>query len=92
MRINAGNYEVGSWAPGEGTSATGGLATQDAGSWVFLAATFDAAANWNLYRYDELISTTPGVSGALEMDAPWAIGSRGDTTVDGRFSAGRSMK
>jgi hypothetical protein len=89
MRINGGDYEVGSWTgSGEGATATGGLATQDIGSWVFLAGTFDGAS-WNLYRYDELIASGAGANGALEMDGiPWSIGSRGDTSDDGRFFGG----
>jgi len=95
MRIQDGNYNVGSWGPdsgnpGEGASSTGGLASGDAagGIWVFLAGTYDGA-NWNLYRYDSLIASGPGTVGAMIFDAPWSIGSRGDTSVgDERYFPG----
>ena len=86
LRINGGKYDVGSWSPGEGTNSAAGLATQDIGNWVFLAGTFDGT-DWRLYRYGSLIAgPSPGLSGALVMDASWSIGSRGDTSTDGRFS------
>ena len=88
MRVNSGAYEVGSYAPGEGTNSAAGLATGDIGNWVFVAGTYDGA-NWNLYRYDQLIAgPAPGPSGAVTNDAPWSIGSRGDPTTDGRFFGG----
>jgi hypothetical protein len=91
LRINSGNYEAGAW---DGTTTFGtnapmnsaGLGS-DVGNWVFLATTYDAAGNWNLYRYDQLVASAPATQGAMIMFNPWSIGSAGPNT-EGRFLGG----
>lgn len=91
MRINNGVYEVGSWDGTSTYSVTGAMNTggvgSDIGNWVFLAATYDGA-NWNLYRYDNLVTNAPFAFGSLSVpDAPWSIGSAGPNT-SGRWLGG----
>lgn len=90
MRINSGNYEVGSWDGTTTYSVTGAMNTgglgSDIGNWVFIAATYDGA-NWNLYRYDNLVTNAPFGTGAMVFDAPWSIASAGPNS-EGRFLGG----
>jgi len=88
MRINAGNYEVGSGLRGRHQCRPAARPPR------MLAVGF----SWlRLSMPEEICTATmsylqlPRSQWSFEMDA-LAIGSRGDTTVDGRFSAGRSMK
>jgi len=57
LRINAGNYGVGSWESG-GVETTGSPAASDIGKWVFLVGTYDGA-KWNLYHNGELMASNP---------------------------------
>ncbi len=91
FRINAGDYQVGSWESGSTTTA-GAPAVNDIGKWVFLVGTYDGA-KWNIYHNGDLIASTAvansGAAVFLDTLVPWSIGSRGDPTLgDGRFFRG----
>lgn len=91
FRINAGDYQVGSWESG-GVSTAGTPAVNDIGKWVFLVGTYDGT-NWNLYHNGQLIAmaavANSGNSEFLDTTVPWSIGSRGDPTLgDGRYFRG----
>ena len=88
LLLDQGYYEVGSSIDGTTFyTVVSPMPGGDVGNWVFLAGTWDGTA-WNLYRYDSLVASGDFPTGALEVDAPWAIGSRGDSSSDGRFFGG----
>jgi hypothetical protein len=80
LRINNGNYEVGSWN-GTGVSATAAMPAGDLGKWVHLAGVFDGS-HWLLYRDGVLIGSSATTrQGALAVSSVnWAIGARGTGT------------
>jgi hypothetical protein len=88
LLLDQGMYEVGSTVDGTTFNIVADpMPSGDAGNWVFLAGTYDGTT-WSLYRYDKLIASGDFDTGAIMMDAPWSIGSRGDTSADGRFFGG----
>ena len=72
LRINNGRYEVGSGSSGPAASAL--IPSADLMTFVHLAGVYDGAA-WTLYRNGAALNTTPSSSGALTLNANWAIGS-----------------
>jgi Concanavalin A-like lectin/glucanases superfamily/Immunoglobulin domain/Immunoglobulin I-set domain len=88
MRIDGDQYEVGSWDGTANYETSIPIPDGDRNNWVFLAATYDGS-NWNLYRYDQLASSSAQTTGALSFDASWGIGLRGDADpLDGRRFGG----
>ena len=88
LLLDQGYYEVGSSIDGTTFyTVFNPMPSGDVGNWVFLAGTWDGTA-WNLYRYDSLIASGDFPTGAIAVDAPWSIGSRGDPSSDGRFFGG----
>jgi hypothetical protein len=81
LRINAGNYEVGSWN-GNTASASAAMPASDLGQWVHLAGVYDSSAQkWLLYRDGVLIASSATRQGALAVNGmDWAIGARGTGT------------
>jgi Concanavalin A-like lectin/glucanases superfamily len=75
LRINNGNYQVGSWN-GQDFATSAEVPTSDVGRWVYLAGVYDGA-RWILYRDGELLSSTPHPLGAFFVDGAWSIGARG---------------
>ncbi len=85
LKIDSGNYVVGSAATTNGLGTTTYAASfavpgGDLGSaaWIHLAGTYDGA-NWKLYRNGLLVATQAAAVGALPVDiGDWAIGSTGN--------------
>ncbi len=82
LRIYNGQYQVGSW-DGTGHLASAGIPATDAGSWVQLTGVYDGTA-WKLYDNGVLLNSTADATGAVAVDAGWAIGSRGGGSDDQR--------
>jgi hypothetical protein len=80
LRINGGGYEVGSADIDDAYGVGVAIPEGDIGNWVFLTGTWDGTA-WNLYRNDALVASSDFTTGALQVDAPWSIGSRGDPNL-----------
>lgn len=78
LRINNGNYEVGSW-DGSTHFATAAIPSGDVNHWVHLVGVYDGAA-WKLYRNGALVATQTDAVGAVSVNANWAIGARFDGT------------
>ena len=75
LRIVNGQYQVGSW---DGTDhvAVGGNVGDDVGRWTHLCGVYDGAA-WILYRNGLEIGRSAPTTGAVAVNAPWAIGAKG---------------
>jgi len=84
LRVRDNNYETDSWDASGNHWVTVGGAGADIGQWVHLAGTYDGS-NWNLYRNGQLLGSTLDSVGAVEVNAGWAIGSRGGGTADRLF-------
>jgi len=84
LRVFDGNYDTGSWDASGNHWVTVGGAGADIGQWVHLAGTYDGSS-WNLYRNGQLLGSTADSVGAVEVNAGWAIGSRGGGTADRLF-------
>ncbi|MCA1553348.1 MAG: DUF11 domain-containing protein, partial [Chloroflexi bacterium] len=78
MRINNGNYEVGSW---DGTNhvASAAIPAGDINRWVHLVGAYDGAA-WRLYRNGAQVASAASTTGAVAVNQNWAIGARGNGT------------
>ena len=78
LRINAGKYEIGSWN-GKNHFTSFSIPSGDVNNWVHLAGVFDGVA-WRLYRNGVQVSALNDATGAVTVNANWAIGSRGTGT------------
>lgn len=78
FRIHSGEYQIGSWN-GTDYRAEMNIPQCDLMKWVHLAGVYDGI-NWLLYRNGKLEASNPSTIGAIEVDADWAIGARGDGT------------
>ena len=84
LRIVDGEYQAGSWT-GANEEVKAPMQAGDVGSWVHLAALFDGT--WRLYRNGIQVGTG-GDSGAVAVNAEWAIGARarlGDRHFEGEI-------
>jgi YD repeat-containing protein len=80
LRINNGQYQVGSW---NGTSylASAAIPAGDVGTWVHLTGVYDPdAGQWRLYRNGQLIASAAHATGAVAVNGDWVIGARGTGT------------
>jgi hypothetical protein len=76
FRVNGGKYQVGSWnGPNYYTQYP--VDKADLNNWVHLAGVYDGK-NWILYKNGVQVASTASTTGALAVNAPWAIGSRGN--------------
>jgi hypothetical protein len=76
---NGATYSVGS---SDGTTFHGATAPVPAGvlgggQWVYMAGTYDGS-HWNLYTNGVLAKSVADATGAVPVNAEWAIGSTGD--------------
>ena len=76
LRISSGDYEINSWN-GSPHKVTVPMPSEDLNTWVHLAGTYDGTT-WRLYRNGVEVGATVDSVGALEMDADWAVGARGN--------------
>lgn len=77
LRIREGRYEVGSLDSTGPHRVSYTIPSQDVNAWVHLVGVYDGAA-WRLYRNGEQVAMTYDATGAPALDAPWAIGAKGD--------------
>ncbi len=77
LRLIDGNYEIGSWN-GPDHKVTMPIPPEDktGANWVHLAGVYDGSA-WKIYRNGKLGNARAEATGALQVNANWAIGSRG---------------
>ncbi|NUO82234.1 hypothetical protein HUU05_19350, partial [candidate division KSB1 bacterium] len=77
LRIIDGNYEIGSWN-GSDHKVTMSIPAEDktGANWTHLAGVYDGSA-WKLYRNGKLEASHNEATGALRVEADWAIGARG---------------
>jgi hypothetical protein len=75
LRVNDGRYEIGSWNGGNHLAAMP-IPANDLNQWVHLVGVYDGAS-WRLYRNGAQVATMADTTGALQVEAGWAIGSRG---------------
>jgi len=84
LRANAGNYYGGTYNGSDnGANASGG---QQITNWAYVVSTYDGA-NWNTYVNGQLVAQAADTVGAIEWQAPWAIGN-GTLNGDGRTFQG----
>jgi hypothetical protein len=75
FRLYNGKYQAGSWnGVDHKTEAT--IPSQDLNAWVHLAATYDGQ-QWRLYRNGAQAAATADSTGAITVNADWAIAARG---------------
>ncbi|XXF80006.1 LamG domain-containing protein [Myxococcaceae bacterium GXIMD 01537] len=74
LRINEGNYEVGS-ADGGARLAASPVPPEDVGKWVHLTGVYDGN-QWLLYRNGQQVASEPDGTGALLSNEQWAIGAQ----------------
>jgi hypothetical protein len=79
LRIDAGSYQVGSYANPANYYTSYAIPAGDVGTWVHLAGVYDGAA-WRLYRNGVQVSSSVQAVGAVTVTTDWAIGARGDGT------------
>lgn len=84
LRIHNGRYQVGSWN-GRDHLSTFAVPTEDIGAWVHLAGLYDGT-HWRLYRNGVEVAATPESTGAVTVNADWALGAR--STGSERFFQG----
>ena len=75
LRINNGQYQVGSWN-GTNYFASSAVPAQDIGEWVHLTGIYDGT-HWRLYRNGVEVAATESAVGAVTVNEDWAIGARG---------------
>jgi len=84
LRANGGNYYGGTYNGSDnGANAQGGQQTT---SWTHVVSTYDGT-NWNIYVNGILSGHAADTVGAIEWQAPWAIGN-GTISGDGRVFQG----
>ena len=84
LRANGGNYYGGTYNGSDnGANAQGG---QETASWTYVVSTYDGT-NWNMYVNGQLVGQAADTVGAIEWQAPWAIGN-GTLNGDGRYFQG----
>jgi hypothetical protein len=72
LRVNDGNYQVGSW-DGADHAVSARVPDTDLGSWVHLAGTYDGT-RWSLYRNGILAGQATDSVGAVPVAADWTVG------------------
>ncbi|GLV55870.1 hypothetical protein KDH_27140 [Dictyobacter sp. S3.2.2.5] len=75
LRITNGQYQVGSWNGADHVAASP-MPLSDLGRWVHLCGVYDGT-QWVLYRNGQLVATRQDATGAVQVQASWAIGARG---------------
>ncbi len=85
LRIANGQYQAGSW-DGVDHVATSPMPLSDLGRWVYLCGVYDGT-QWILYRNGQAVASSPDTTGAVQVQASWAIGARGGGGE--RFFSGR---
>ena len=82
FRVINNHYQFGSW---NGADHYVGMAIPegDLNNWVHLCGVYDGT-NWILYRNGSRAAASSNPTGALQVSADWAIGSRGGGTSDHR--------
>ncbi|GHO89477.1 LamG domain-containing protein [Dictyobacter formicarum] len=75
LRIANGQYQVGSWN-GEDHVAVYPMPLSDLGRWVYLCGVYDGT-QWTLYRNGQVVKVSKDTTGAVQVQASWAIGARG---------------
>ena len=73
LRINQGNYQVGSWDGADHMVSTP-VPAEDLDHWVHLAGVYDGSS-WLLYRNGVLLAQHADPVGAVDVQAGWAIGA-----------------
>lgn len=76
FRVINGKYQVGSWN-GSDHYTQYPIDNADINNWVHLAGVYDGK-NWILYKNGVKVASSASGTGAITVNAPWAIGSRGD--------------
>ncbi|MBI3417238.1 MAG: LamG domain-containing protein [Verrucomicrobia bacterium] len=74
LRINDGQYEVGTWNNAVQPTASAAIPSSDLGIFVHLAGVYDGSA-WTIYRNGVALNTVAGI-GAVPVNAQWTIGAR----------------
>ncbi len=77
LRMNNGNYEVGSYDSVGDHLVAFPIPGADVNAWVHLVGVYDGGA-WRLYRNGDQVAMSYDVTGAVYADAPWIIGANGD--------------
>ncbi|HET8912099.1 MAG TPA: LamG-like jellyroll fold domain-containing protein, partial [Ktedonobacteraceae bacterium] len=75
LRIANGQYQVGSWDSVDHFAASP-MPLSDLGRWVHLSGTYDGT-RWILYRNGQPVATSQDATGAVQVQASWAMGARG---------------
>jgi hypothetical protein len=75
FRLYNGKYQAGSWN-GVDHKTEAAIPSEDLNTWVHLAATYDGH-QWRLYRNGAQVAATANSTGAIAVDADWAIAARG---------------
>ena len=78
LRIHDRMYEIGSWN-GQNHKTSYPMPPEDMNTWVHLAGVYDGAY-WILCRNGIEVSRTKDSTGAIQVNADWAIGARGTGT------------
>lgn len=86
LRIRDGHYEVGSHNSTGDHTASYHMPTGDISRWTYLVGVYDGDS-WKLYRDGSLVASSTSTTGAVVVDAPWALGARGGGAE--RFFKGR---
>jgi len=73
LRINNGNYEVGTYSGGLLHGVSVAAPAGDAGNWSLLTGTYDGT-NWKLYDNGTLLGTSASGTGAVTISSNWYIG------------------
>jgi len=73
LRINAGNYEVGTYSGGVYHGVSVAAPAQDAGKYVQLTGIYDGT-NWNLYDDGRLLGSSASTTGSVTVNSSWYIG------------------
>ncbi len=81
LRIFNDQYQVGSWN-GSDHKVTMPIPAEDktGANWIHLAGVYDGSA-WKIYRNGKLENSRVETTGALTVEANWAIGARGGEQV-----------
>ncbi|MDO4628378.1 MAG: LamG-like jellyroll fold domain-containing protein [Planctomycetia bacterium] len=78
LRIINGQYQVGAWN-GADYYATASIPSEDVGTWVHIAGTYDGTT-WHLYRNGVEIASQTASVGAMPLNSNWCIGASGSGT------------